>query len=392
MSARRLLTWLHAWLGAVSAVFVILIAGSGVLLAWMSELFMAEYGDMLRAKPPAADAPYASLDAMMANAGAGYGEGFNYIGVLMPHSRVQGIETAMLYGLPEGKTGFEDTWMLSVDPWTAAYKGDFRLDDAFGHQVIHFHHQLFAGDAGAVFVSILGLLLVAFALTGLWLWWPRNGSAWRKASRLSLSGGTKRAWFNLHGWSGVWAALAIVFFSITGTATAKPDWFGPLLSDAPETPPAGTGFEATCDGRVSPGAALLAAEAAHPGRRAASMLFPFEPGHPYQAMLKAKGDGDTINGDMLVFVHATCPGVIHSVDLSTGPVGQKLQGMMLSLHGGYTFGQTLGDILVVATGLVLVLLSVSGLVVFVTRTLRLGGPGRAPAEEAGAQEAVSPAE
>jgi uncharacterized iron-regulated membrane protein len=393
MTARRLLTLLHAWLGALAAVFVVLVAGSGAALAFMSEMFEAQYGAVLEAEAPRADAPYADLDRVLAAAQAGsradLGKSFAPLGVLMPHSRVEGIETALPFGIPEGGAGFEDTWMFSVDPWTGAYQGQFRLDDAFGHKLVHFHHDLFVGPVGVTLVSALGLLLAAFALTGLWLWWPRNGSAWSKARRLELGGGPRRALFNLHAWAGVWAALAIVLFSLTGAATAKPDWFGPLLAGAPAAPPASAGFDRRCAGVVTPGQAARAAEAAHPGHRLAMLYFGAGPDQPYRLSLKSGRDLDRMGGDLIVFAHPSCPGVTWSDDVARGTLAERAGQMMFSLHGGYSFGPWLGDLLVVLSGLSLLLLAGSGLYVFFTRTLRF--PARRPRQPV-IQSAPAPAE
>lgn len=370
MTTRRLLRLLHGWIGAVAALFVILVGGSGALLAFMPELFEAQYGAMLEAPAPSPDARAADLDRIIAAARAGHGAPFQMIGVLMPDSRVAGLEVAMPFGVPEGGGGFEDTTMLVVDPWRASYQGQFLLDDAFGHQVIHFHHELFAGDAGATIVSVLGLLLVAFALTGLWLWWPRDGQVWRKARRLELRGGPRRALFALHGWTGIWLALLIVFFGITGTATAKPGWFGlPALAEAP--PPA---LMQPCGSAVTPGQAARAAQALHPRARLASVGLPAEPGAPYRFGFKRGGDLDRIDGDLVVLASASCPGRLHTIDAASRPVAEQAAKMMLSLHGGYSFGGLLGDLLVILTGLMLVLSSVSGVYAFVTRTLRPRAP------------------
>ena len=368
---RRLLALSHAWLGALSAIFVILVAASGAALAFMSELFMAQYGDALRAAPPSPGAAALDIDALLASAQAGAtangGAPFTPIGVLMPHSRVEGVETAIPFGLPAGGAGFEDLRMYSVDPWTGAFKGDFRLDDAWGHQLVHFHQDLFAGPLGATFVAALGIGLTAFAVSGLWLWWPRHGSAAAKAMRLDLSGGAKRAMFNLHGWAGVWASLAIIFFALTGVAVTRPHWLA--LPTAVEAPPVSAGFDRTCAGAVSPGQAARAALAAFPDRELTSLYFPEEPGGPYRMTLRAHGDLDRLGGDLVVFAHASCPQLVHAVDLKATGFAAHVAGVSLSLHGGYSFGVA-GDVLVVATGFALVLLSIAGLVVFFTRTLR----------------------
>jgi uncharacterized iron-regulated membrane protein len=276
--------------------------------------------------------------------------------------------------------------MVSVDPWSGIYKGDFRLEDAFGYALVHFHHQLFAEEVGTVFVSALGLLLAAFALTGVWLWWPRGGSAWRKAWPPDVRGGARRAWYRLHGWVGVWVALLVVLFSLTGTGAARPEWFGPLLTDLFDPPP-GSGFERVCDGQVTPGAAVREAEARWPGRQLASLYFPFEPGEPYRLALRAPGDLNTLDGDFIVFAHTACSGFLHGTDMGRGSLSNRAATIMLSLHGGYPLG-IFGDILVMLTGIALVLLSGSGVYVFFTRTLRLGSRKRADSLDTGLERRI----
>lgn len=369
MSARRFLRLTHGWIGAVVGLFVILVAGSGASLAFMSEMFLAQYGDVLRAEAPAPDAPYADLDRIVAAADAAQGNGYSTMGVLMPHSRVPSVETAMAFGMDA--SGADEPMIVSVDPWTAQAKGSFNLGDALGHEVIDFHYHLLQGDIGATFVAVLGILLVLFALTGLWLWWPRAGGVWRKAKNPHVSGAGKHVWFRLHGWLGVWMAGLIVLFGLTGTAVARDEWFGPLLVQEDAHAPTGGIWARQCGGQVSFGAAAAAAQRLYPDRHV-TMIYAGPPGEPYQAMLKGAGDLNAMEGDVAAWVHPTCAGVVHAVDLGEGSAADRAGAMMFSLHGGYTFGNVVGDLLVVSTGLGLVFLTGSGLWVFFTRTLRSG--------------------
>jgi uncharacterized iron-regulated membrane protein len=388
MSVRGWLATLHGWLGATTALFVVLIAGSGVLLAFMSELFLLQYGDVLRARAPAPAAAYADLDRLVAGALQGHGRPFEVAGVLMPHTRVPGIETALVYGLPAGEQDFEQLRMLSVDPWSGAAQGEFRLDDAFAHQLIHFHHQLYAGTLGDVFVSSLGLLLVAFVLSGLWLWWPRRGAAWRKAARPTVRGPARRVLHSLHGWAGVWAALAIVVSGLTGTATAQPGWFGPLLAPLPaDVPPAALARDA-CSGHVTLAQAAAVAAAPYPQHRLASALLPHAAGGAYRFSLRNANSLDRLEGDLIVFVGARCGTVLATVDAQQAGPATRLHAMMHSLHGGYTFGPLLGDALVIATGLLLLGLAGTGVYVFFASTLRRRAP--LPAGELNAPVARAP--
>src|SRR5690606_2216620 len=69
-----------------------------------------------------------------------------------------------------------------------------------------------------------GVLLV---VTGLYLWWPRNGRSVRQAL-LPAVGAGRRRWRNLHAALGVWAAPLLLFFLVSGLAWT-PFWGGAMV-------------------------------------------------------------------------------------------------------------------------------------------------------------------
>jgi uncharacterized iron-regulated membrane protein len=369
--AKAITKQLHGWIGAVTAVFLLLVALSGASLAFMSEMFMAQYGDMLRSEATAQTVT--DLDAVESAARQAGGDGFQPLGLLMPHSRVEGVETILLFG---GREGSDYPLMVSVDPATAAAKGMFRLDHAFGHELIDFHYQLLMGDIGTAFVAMLGLLLVIFAASGIYLWWPTRRRLAAKLAFPNAASRRRNIWLSLHGWFGVWAALAIMLFSLTGVATAKPDWLG--ITQPSHEAPASAGFDRQCTGSISVGDAARTGARLYPDHRLMMLDFPDAPGVPYSLYLRRAGDWDTMEGDTILLVHPTCAGVTHSIDRAAESV---IDTAALSIHGGYSFGPILGDLLVIATGLALALLSISGLIQFLRTHWRRRRPVDVPAAE-----------
>jgi uncharacterized iron-regulated membrane protein len=366
MTARRFLRLTHGWLGVILAIWIVVVAGTGASLAFMSEMFLAQYGDVLRAEAPA-NAPRVGIDQMFESAKALRGGAFEPVGVLMPHTRVPGASAAMVFGMEKGGDPVYPM-MVGVDPFTGEAKGAFSLGDAFGHDMLDFHYELVFGQIGATVSSVLGILLVLFAATGLWLWWPKRGYVWRKARAPHLKGRISSKLFHLHGWLGVWTALLVVLFSLTGTAVARPGWFGPMLADAHEREPTGGAWARQCAGTVTPGEAATAALQRFPGKEVTTIYL--EAGGPTHVYLRGRRDLNKIEGDSIAWVHPTCPGVIETIDAGALAASERAGGMMHSLHGGYTLGPVLGPILVVLTGLSLVFFSISGAIVFFTRTWR----------------------
>ena len=367
MRARRLLAWLHSTIGAAASLFLLAVCLSGALLAFDVQLFRWQHPMLESVDPARARAADPSVDALLAAATNGYGRPFEPIGVLMPHSRLA-IDTAMVYGQRPGGGGLADTVMLVIDPATGAYRGDFLLDEALGHQVIHFHQELFAGEVGATFVALLGLLLAAFAATGLYLWWPRRGGVTRKARAPDLRGRPLGRWFRLHGWVGFWSAFPILLFALTGTAVSRPAWFGGLLAKLPYEPPAtmADAFARACPGRVSPDQAIRTAATRFPGQRLASFGFAHDR-EPYRLTFKSATPLDRIDGDSVAFVHATCAGVVRTATAAEAGIAGAAGQLAFSIHSGRSFGPVLGPALVLIAGLAATMLAGSGLYVWVAR-------------------------
>jgi sulfite reductase (NADPH) flavoprotein alpha-component len=228
---------------------------------------------------------------------------------------------------------------------------------------------LLLGNGGIIFVCILSILLIVFLITGLYLWWPKNNKIWRKATTLNLRHNLKQTCFSLHAWFGVWSSMLILYFSITGLALTKPEWFSPLLSPHIYAPPANAGFEKKCDGHITPIDAEMTARKAFPNKQLATFFLPNEENGPYYLTYKLGSDNNQQDGDGRIFVHSSCSGLVHIETTETITLPLKITRMLLTLHGGYTFGKTIGQILVVLTGLSLILLAGTGLVTFFTRTI-----------------------
>jgi uncharacterized iron-regulated membrane protein len=118
--------------------------------------------------------------------------------------------------------------------------------------------------------------MLILALTGLWLWWPRNGAVatglrWRR---------TGHATTNLHYLLGFWISIPLAVVSFTGVYLGFPQTARQLTSSvAPMTPQgARPGFGPVArDARLTPDAALSAALASQPGARAAVIFLPTVP-------------------------------------------------------------------------------------------------------------------
>lgn len=361
---RHIMALAHGWSGFVSGLFVLLIGVTGAALAFFGELFELQYGDMLRAP----EAPYADIGEIIQAAEDGHPGEFQTLGMFMPDTRVEGLETALVYGFVPEVQG--DVMMASVDAGTATYQGSFQLGKAFAHEFNDFHFSLLMGGWAQTFLAVIGVLIIVFALTGIYLWWPSQGRVLDKATRLQRRGRLSSLFFNWHGLSGIWLALFAMFFALTGTALSKSDWFGPLLGQVDDPAEWEARFQTDCGDNVTPSEAGRAALAAFPGRSISSLIIVNDEQQKYILQLKGPGDIDGRFGDATAHVHATCAGQIWTTTLGDEDVPTKLGGQMLSLHGGHVFGP-FAEFFTVLTGLALAFLSGTGIYLFFTRTLPL---------------------
>ncbi|MEO0499525.1 MAG: PepSY-associated TM helix domain-containing protein [Pseudomonadota bacterium] len=359
--AKHVLALVHGWVGVVCSLFIFLIAATGVGLAFFGEMTEIQYGDMVRA--PAA--PDADIGAIIAAAEAGHPQ-LQTAGLFMPDTRIEGLETALVHGpSAAAETGY---MMVSVDAGTATYKGAFELHHLFAHEFNDFHFSLLMGDVLQTIIAIVGVLLIVFVLTGLYLWWPRRGSAGRKLIDFRRRGRLLPVLFNWHGLAGIWIGILVLLYAVTGIGLSKPDWLGPATAQVDEPAAWDARFRTDCGDSVTASQAAAQALAAFPGHEITSFDIVRGDENKYMVSLRDAGDWNVRFGDAHAEVHAQCAGEMWTTTLAQQNAPAIFGTLMLSLHGGHIFG-ALQEVATVLTGLGLMLLSGSGVYIFFKRTL-----------------------
>jgi uncharacterized iron-regulated membrane protein len=213
ISLRKFITVTHRWTGLTVGLFAVVLAVTGAGLALRPILDGVVNRRLL--VPPEACAATLSLDAQVAAARAA-------------HPRVPVFQTRIDPGA-NGSTAvrFADNATVYVDPCTAGILGEQgRFEGLFGR--IDQLHRLAYWQGGLLNKIIRGgtalVLGLAAVVGGLYLWWPRRRpGAWKRALTLDFAL-RRRAWaLNLHGVSGIYAALIIFVIAGSGVAIAF-DW------------------------------------------------------------------------------------------------------------------------------------------------------------------------
>jgi uncharacterized iron-regulated membrane protein len=337
---RRLVLAVHRWLGLVAGLLLGVVALTGTLAAFRPEL------ESLVAAPSSAAVGRADLDAVVAA-----------LGERWPGARVASLTgpgawgaEALVWNLqlpdPAAAPGERrpplDSWKAWTDPATGDLLGHGRGSAWCGALawVARFHHNLAAGQTGTVVVGSTGFLAALFAITGLWLWWPRRGG-WHLALRVRWRAGRFLRWWDLHR---VVGAVAVPLLLLTGLSGALLEfrwlregahrWLGGGAADLPFPLRAKADQPRSGPGRAQGwGQALAAAEAAAPGRALSLLLPPRGPEGAWTAVMASPAGGGALSG-LVLAIERGRPAMIDCLDPAQASVGGWLAGQAWGLHVG----------------------------------------------------------
>ncbi|MGB3393413.1 MAG: PepSY domain-containing protein [Stenotrophomonas sp.] len=131
-----------------------------------------------------------------------------------------------------------------VDPWQGALLGRLQGADWPVGWSRSVHGGWPLGDAGSWLLEIGACWTIVMVLTGLYLWWPRDGSGWRALLPRLRSGGWI-FWRDLHACVAAWISLLIVLFLFTAlpwTSFWGNQVLGPVQQALGQQTPAAAGF------------------------------------------------------------------------------------------------------------------------------------------------------
>lgn len=255
MSFRKVLFWVHLVAGLISGLAIAIMCFTGTMLAFEKEIIAWSERDARRIEVPA-HAQRLSLDELQRRLRAAQPEA-------RPASIVIQNDPAAAVAFTTGRTG-----AFYVNPYTGEVRQPKSATmGAFMHAMVDWHRYLnFHGEqtrpVGKLINGICNLAFAVLAVTGLYLWMPRQWS-WRALRpiawfRQNTSG--KARDFNWHNTIGLWTAPILIvltltavpisfqwggrlIFTLTGTAAPAPGSTGPGALAGPPvevpTPPAG---------------------------------------------------------------------------------------------------------------------------------------------------------
>ena len=213
--ALRAWKWLHKWSSLVSTVFLLVLCVTGLPL-----VFHHQIGEWLgtEADAPAmrADAPRIGLDEVMRIAKARFPtKNGMFVSQEPDDDRVWFVTMS---DTPTSESGLKQ---VAVDARTGAELAEPKLDRGFMFVMRTVHVELFAGQAGKLFLGFMGLLMLVAIVSGVVLYAPfmrklRFGDVRRDRS-------TRVKWLDLHNLLGIVTLTWAIVVGATGVVNTWAD-------------------------------------------------------------------------------------------------------------------------------------------------------------------------
>ncbi|RTL18233.1 MAG: hypothetical protein EKK52_14935 [Burkholderiales bacterium] len=370
--------WLHRWTGLVLATVWVLVGLSGSYLAFGPEIDRMLNPDWAT---PQSAGPARPLAEVLAAAQAA--EPHRFVHSVFPASGPQDVHHVWL---TPSASDDSRMWELLVDPASARVLGqreavptaDFGRRN-LGNAVYTLHMQLLLGERGRVLVGLSGLFLLASAITGLVLWWPRSRAGLRQALRIKPGARGLRLHFDLHRSAGFYASLLLAMLGLTGAAMTFPGEARSVLNASGATmSPRPRWSEPLAPPHLDGDAAVATALRHAPGARLLCLWLPGASGPHWRVSLGEPGRVGAAEGRSEVWVDRQSGALLVDRRFERNLPGDTVFDWLLPLHNGQVLGLA-GRVLIAAAGLLPLLLAVTGTVIWLRkRRGRLAAVRRKP--------------
>jgi len=318
VSFRRTLLTLHQWIGLAAGLLLIVVALSGSALVFENEVDRALNPGLSYVAPRERPLPIEALVARVI--GAHPGE--QVVSVRIAEQADQSYELSL-----------RSRQSAMVDPYSGAVLGLRDRERSLARRLHLLHTRLLAGETGEAIVGWIDVAMLALAVSGLVLWWPR------RILTIGRAVSWKRTTFDLHNVLGFYSSLVLLAITLSGVLIAFERTTDPLvrrLNGAPE-PPAPQSTPHVGAQRIPVDQALAAARAALPGAFASNVLFPGGQKGVYRILMKFPEDR-TPAGRSRVHVDQFSGAVLLVENTRTAPLGTRILNSKRSAHTGDIFG------------------------------------------------------
>jgi len=118
----------------------------------------------------------------------------------------------------------EKYWYAYINPYTGEVLSKGAQAERFFQRVLDIHRFLLMDKIGTTITGISAIATLFLAISGIYLWWPKNKQLLKQRLKISMSASTKRKVWDFHAVGGFYSALFLLIFTLTGL-TWSFDWY-----------------------------------------------------------------------------------------------------------------------------------------------------------------------
>lgn len=214
---KKLIGWLHLWLGLASGLVVIVVALSGSLLVFEDELEHLLEPSLFSVQAPTGT-PRMSLDALAAMVKDQYPD------YKTNNIEIQPVENSTVTFYLKKK---KEKFMVVTDPYSGKVIKTANPDRRFFVVVKNLHRYLCMGETGKVITGISCSMFALIIMSGLILWWPKKNNR-KQRFKVKWNASFKRLNWDLHAIFGFYVHIFVFIISITGLVWSY-KWVNNLL-------------------------------------------------------------------------------------------------------------------------------------------------------------------
>ncbi|MFB9262533.1 PepSY-associated TM helix domain-containing protein [Bradyrhizobium erythrophlei] len=348
--------WVHSWLGLIGGIVVVLIGLTGSFIVFYREIDAALNPALYASAGP--EQIVTLTEVMRAAATADTAP----ISTIVAPDRTWPV-WVVIHTHESEKGRYPNRWTTMVDPSNGKVLGRRDYTNAFALTVYRLHYTLLLYEWwGKEVVGVVGFILLSLALSGLYLWWPRQGRFWRSISvRKGVS--FHRFLVDIHNTAGFWALIELLVISITGVGIVFPDVVRPVAGIlSPATPDPSPRIE-TPPPKGTPllpaDAIVRIAQATRPSLTVAMLNPPTEMRNTWRVLFRPEGADPAVRSRGAIWIDPWSGAVVHDRTSDAMSMGDRYMTEQLWLHNGATFG-LIGRLLVFTAGFAPLALFISG--------------------------------
>jgi uncharacterized iron-regulated membrane protein len=208
MNIRKVFNYLHLWLGLTSGLVIFIIALTGALWTFETEIQDALYSYR---KVKQENIPYITPSQLKAIAAKVFDD--KPVHSISYPAKDKAATVKSWSNEKENQYHF----IAYINPYTGKLL-HVKKNHNFFDVVIELHTNLLLGDAGRKIIDYSTLIFLLMIISGIVLWWPRSKA--RRKSSFSIKRNTsfKRKNYDLHNVLGFYACWVLIFIVLTGLA------------------------------------------------------------------------------------------------------------------------------------------------------------------------------